>query len=1033
MLARLYQNHVLANLTFALVLVMGGLSYSQMPREQDPTINFNWIDITTVMPGASAHDVEKQITDVLEEAIRKISDIKFVSSTSRDGISNILIRFNDDIGDATFDQRITDLRREIQDKEDELPEDAEDPFIFEVTSANAFPSATLVVTGAADDENLRKQAEATKKDLERIKGVDRVMETALAEPELQVLFLPERLASLNISPVALADTIREHFRDVAAGSTDVHDQTWLVRLAGTDSDPAYLASLPVLSAHGEVVLGAIADVVRGREKAKHYVRYEGQPAIMLAVTKKANANTLALVERINTYVEQRNRVSHGTGVQLVLVDDQTEITRNALNIMQNNAALGLVLVLFVTWVFLGSRIAVLTSIGIPFILAGAFWVLHNIGQTLNVSVLLGVVISLGMLVDDAVVVVEGIYYRLERGMAVAKATLDALQEVFAPVTTAVLTTIAAFLPLMLLPGILGKFMLIIPLVVTVALIISLVEAYWMLPAHIIAAHVSFDRPSRIHRLRIKWLHLIRVKYTRVLIRVMRYPKTTLVAISLTFVLALSALTQGFIKLDFFASDPIRLFYVNVEMPTGTALEQTLGTVLEVERKVRAQVREPEVRSMVSYAGQMFTETAPYQGRQYGQIIVSLNPKIEGLRGVDEMIDAMRSEVMNTAGPAKLSFLRLAGGPPTTRSISIKVRGDDIEEIRQASEALKAIMQTNEAITDITDDDTPGQMELVLRLDHDAARRAGVNPLQVTRALRMLIDGEIVASMRDQGEELEVRLRAKPRDGEDIITLLDYTLPVAEGGNIPLGQLLKPQTQQGLFSIRHYNFRRAITVEADIDKRLTDTVAANAFIAQEWAKINTRYPNISLDFTGELDDIQESMDAIFTLFLLGVGIMYAILGTQFKSYFQPLMILATVPMAFTGVVLGLLITQNPLSLFTMYGVVALAGISVNAAIVLISAANSRLQAGMSVLHATLYAARRRVIPILITSLTTIAGLFSLATGLGGHSLLWGPVATAIVWGLMVSTGLTLFVIPLLYRLVMRAHHAPELELAPASDI
>jgi multidrug efflux pump subunit AcrB len=199
----------------------------------------------------------------------------------------------------------------------------------------------------------------------------------------------------------------------------------------------------------------------------------------------------------------------------------------------------------------------------------------------------------------------------------------------------------------------------------------------------------------------------------------------------------------------------------------------------------------------------------------------------------------------------------------------------------------------------------------------------------------------------------------------------------------------------------------------------DTVVANTRIQEAWDKIATRYPSIDLDFSGELDDIQESLDAIAVLFLFGVGLMYLILGTQFKSYFQPLMILATVPMAFTGVVIGLAITNNPLSLFTLYGVVALAGIAVNAAIVLISAANARLARGMSVLHATLYAARRRVIPILITSLTTIAGLFSLATGLGGASLMWGPVATAIVWGLAVSTVLTLFVIPLLYRLFMGA--------------
>jgi multidrug efflux pump subunit AcrB len=244
------------------------------------------------------------------------------------------------------------------------------------------------------------------------------------------------------------------------------------------------------------------------------------------------------------------------------------------------------------------------------------------------------------------------------------------------------------------------------------------------------------------------------------------------------------------------------------------------------------------------------------------------------------------------------------------------------------------------------------------------------------------------------------------------------VPNAAGQPVALSQLLHAEHGRGRVSIRHYNFRRAVSVEAEIDKELTDELTVNDQIKAAWERRRADYPSIDLDFSGLLDDLNKSLDAMKVLFVLGVGLVYLILGTQFKSYFQPLMILLTIPMAFTGVVLGLKVTDNPLSLFTLYGVVALAGIAVNSAIVLISAANTRLEAGMSVLHATLYAARRRVVPILITSLTTIAGLFSLATGLGGKSLLWGPMATSIVWGLAFSTLLTLFVIPVFFSVFMR---------------
>ena len=601
MLKKLYQNHVLANLTFGLVLMVGFLSYGLMPREQDPSINFNWIDITTVLPGASASDVEKRITEVLERKIRRVSDIKFVSSVSRESISSVLVRF-EDIEPRVFDKRIADLRREVQNAESELPDEASSPFVFEITTANAFPSATIAIVGSADDENLRRQAENVKKDIERIKGVDRLLETALHDPELQINFIPERLEEAGIRPSQLADTVAQNFIDLSAGSTRINDQNWLVRTIGKESDPEYLASLPVLGANSEIPLGQLAEVVRAREKANKAVRYNGRPAVMLAITKKESANTLDLVERIVEYIGERNRFGDQTGVEVVLIDDQTEITRNALNIMQTNAVLGLFMVLCVTWLFLGSRISLLTTIGIPFILAGTFWALSNLGQTLNVSVLLGVVISLGMLVDDAVVVVESIYYRLQRGSDALTATLEALKEVVAPVTTAVLTTMAAFLPLMLLPGILGKYMLIIPLVVTVALAISLVEAYWMLPAHILGARINFDRPSRFHRTRVNALHWIRINYTRILTRAMRYPKSILSVMVLMFILALGATMGGAVRMDFFAADPIRLFYVSLEMPAGTPLDVTLKKVQQIEQKVRERIRPGEVRNILSYAG-----------------------------------------------------------------------------------------------------------------------------------------------------------------------------------------------------------------------------------------------------------------------------------------------------------------------------------------------------------------------------------------------------------------------------------------------
>lgn len=1016
----LYRNHVLANLTFILVLVLGTLAYHQLPRQQDPTINFNWIVITTVLPGASALDVESQVTDPLEDAIEQIADIKFISSNSRTSVSSILVRFQD-IDQRTFDKRISDLRRGIQNRQDELPTAASDPQILEITSANAFPAATVAIVGQALDEDLRRQAKNIKQEIERLQGVDRVDPVGLPDPELQVLFDPAALESLRLTPGQIADTVQAFFQDIAAGDVRLGQQDWLVRLVGSDADPAYLASRPIIGAESEITLGQVARVQRGRSEPSQLTQYQGRPAVLLGIMKQANANTLALVERINAYLVARGALSAGMGIELVLIDDQTLITRNAIDLMQTNALIGLFLVLLVAWLFLGTRIALLTAIGIPFILAGTFWILSLTGETLNVMVLLGVVIVLGMLVDDAVVVVEAIYYRLQRGMDALSASLAALREVAAPVTAAVLTTMAAFGPLIILPGILGDFMRVVPLVVVTGLAISLLESFWMLPAHVIGAKVSFRRPSRVQRLRERFTRAIQIRYVRLLIRALRHKILTLTLVFLVFSTAVFGLANGWVQVNFFAADTIRLFYVNVEMPPDTPLQQTLAKVDQIEALVQRNLRPGEARAVVSYVGNMFTETAPRLGDHVGQIMIGLNPKTPTLRSVQAMIEDLRPVVESVPGPLRVSFLRLAGGPPTAKPISIKVRGDDYADIRAAADRLQAILRSMPDIIDIEDDASKGRSELVLRLDAEAIRRVGLNPLEINRTLQLLVDGLVVSEMRHDGEKLEVRVRGNQPSLQDITGLLDYQLPLPQGDRVALHTLVTATREPGLGNIRHHNFRRAITVEADLVEGGLDTRTANAQIMAAWQAERAAWPDIDLDFSGELDDIEESLDSMLMLFIAGLGVMYAILGTQFRSYFQPLIILSTVMMAFTGVTYGLLVSQNPLSLYTLYGVVALAGIAVNAAIVLISAGNARLRSGMSLIHATLYAARRRVIPILITSLTTIAGLFSLATGLGGKSLIWGPVATAITWGLAFSTLLTLIVIPVLYHLFMRRSH------------
>jgi multidrug efflux pump subunit AcrB len=1014
---RLIDNHPLANIAFLMVLLGGIFSYLTLPRAQDPEINFNWVSIITTLPGASAEDVERELTGPLEDAIKQVKDIRFVSSSSREGVSSILVRF-EELGERQFDKRVNDLRREIQNKASaELPLDATDPVVMEITSSNGFPTAILVLHGSGG-ENLRRAGFLMKKELEGLDGVDQVIAAGLDDPELHVDFDPARVAAAGLSPVQVADGVAAWFRNTLAGRVRVQDREWLVRMEGKTPDAQTLAQAAVVTPQGRVALDEIAQVVRSHERPSQFVSYNGRPSIMLSITKQADANTLELVERLQAFAGERNPLLAAQGVQLALIDDQTHATRHAIGVMESNAIFGLFAVLLMCWIFLGSRLALLVGLGVPFALAGTFIAVDLIDSTLNLTVLLGVVIALGMLVDDAVVIVEAIYYRLQRGDEARAAVVGGVAEVGLPVLSSVLTTIAAFLPLMLLPGILGNFMFIVPFVVTVGLLVSLAEAFWILPTHVLALGMQPARRTRAQELRERLTHWLRVKYARALVAVLRRRRLAAVALVLLVAGAGGAVASGLVKVQFFAFDSMRLFYVSVDMPAGVTPERTLAEAERAARVLAQAIDASELRSMASYAGLKFTDTEPVYGDEYAQVLVSLLPRGADMRDTGEIIASVRPQIEALGGEAKFSFLEMKGGPPTAKPISVKIKSDHYPELRAAADALLAEVARLPGVKDLTDDDVAGRSEMRLVLNREKLARAGVNPAEVARLLRLYGEGELVATTRDGGEKLEVVVRARPESLNDVTELLQRVVPLADGRSVQLGELVDHELRLSKGYIRHYQLTRAITVEAELDRSQIDTVDANDRLKAAWVQLQPRFPGVELDFSGELEDIQESLDSMGKLFLLGIGLIYLILATQFRSYWQPLIILLTVPLAFTGVVLGLLVSGNPLSLYTLYGVIALTGIAVNSAIVLIDAANERREAGMSVQHAAIYAARRRLVPILITSTTTIGGLFSLAIGLGGKSLMWGPVAASIVWGLGFSTVLTLFAVPLVYRMAMQ---------------
>lgn len=1006
------KRHHLANLALILVLLCGAWAYLAMPRAQYPEVNLNWVAVAAVWPGAPAQDVEHRLVLPLETAIKRVGDVRYVAASARDNVATLLVRFRD-IRHATFEKRLQDLAREIQvASATDLPKDARPPQVIELTTSNVFPTAMVVVSGDKADGRVCHLASTVKADLEGMAGVGRVWAYGLRQREMQVRFDPDELRDQAVSPEALARTVAEQVRDYPAGNVSLGGQGYTLRVQGAQANPDFLAEIPIASlSGGQVRLGELAQVRTGIAPAHELVRLDGKPAVLLTVTKQEDINALALTDHIHAYIADKNQQLGGT--PLTLADDQSESTRHAIRVMESNAVLGLILVLVIAWTFLGGRMALLVSVGVPFALAAMFFLLHLGGQSLNVSVLLGVAIVLGIPLDDAVVVAEAISLRLAAGMERGQAVSAALKEVAAPVTASIFATVLAFAPLMLLPGILGKFMFVVPLTVIVTLLASMAASLWILPSHVTAWRGLDGPPSQAERLRRRAARLLRRVYGRLLAQAFRRPALAAAGVLAVFALAVASYLAGAIQVQWFASDPLRVFNVNVTMNPTASLEQTLKVTRAVEETVKAHARPRDLRATLAVAGIQFTPTELLTGEHLGQVTVSLAPEGGDSSSVAQVVAELRQAVLATPGARGIAFQVLSADLPTLSAVQARLSGANLSVLHQAADALRREMEAMPALRDIRDDMALARPQVTLRLDNAAAARAGLDPFRLAALVRLHFEGVPVAQVVDGEEVLDVVIRARDMTDAEIQTWLKEPWRLPDGRTVQPGELFTLHFEATTGQPRRVNYQRAVTLQADLDKARVSNREAEQAIHAAWQGLATQYPGISLDFGSEMEDVKESLDALFKLFVLGIGLMYLWLAVQFGSFLLPLLILATAPMAFAGVALGLAASGQALSLYTLYGCVALGGVAVNASIVLVAAARDRLNAGFRPLSAAFHAARRRLVPILITTTAILGGLVSLAFGLGGQSLLWGPLAAAIVWGLLVATPLTLFATPMLY--------------------
>ncbi len=1035
-------NPVLANMLMILIIVFGTYAWINLPRELTPEIALQNVTVTTLYPGASPEEVEKLVTAPIEDSIEEnVNKINWMLSTSSEGRSIISVDF-DEMSDRDFDKELENLRTAVELVND-LPADIlDDPRVEELDVSSGFPMLTIVVGGTISESQMRDIAENLKDEILEIKNIASVQIAGLREREIWIEVNPQRLKAYNLPISAVLTGLQAKNLNLPAGTMDIANTEFMVRTMGEFRDPDSIGDT-ILAVHPTgtpLRLSDVATISDTYQEARTLSRIDGQPSISLSVQKKKEGNTISLVAELRDLVKKR-QTELPEGAVLTPVNDYSVILKERLGILETNAVFGLILVILMLFIFIGWRNALFAALGIPVAFMATFWFMSMAGYTLSGVALFGLILVVGIVVDDAIVVIENTYRHIEAGEPPKVAAVRGAEEVGWPVVAASLTTIGAFGPLMFMSGVSGQFMRIVPIMAIIVLMASLFEVFVILPAHISewgkARHQTGR--SRLEGIRTRsrnvftlsilftgffaWFALffdfIRSRYVRILKITLR---RRYIFVGSVLLIGLISCISAFIVLDkeLFPGEDFPQFYVKAEMPPSYGIQETAAVMAQIENAAK-ELPADEVAALVSNIGLHTPTTGLLEGITYGsnfaELIVELVPKDKRIRNTDQVIDELREKTKKISGLEKeANFAKIQGGPPQGQDVEVKVKGDQFEQLSEIAAQLKSTLRGIDGVEDIRDDLRIGKSELRIYLKPEKAAQFGMSTLQIAQTVRTAIEGAKATTYREADEAIDVIVKYSEDRLQTLEELNELLIATPTGTIIPLKDVAEIVEEKGYADIKRFEGERAITVYAVVDRTKTTPFEVNQALMNTFADIESLYPGYRLDFRGVFDEIRESFSELWKLFIVGVLVIYMILGAQFKSFIQPIIILFAVPFGMIGAMVGLLFSNATLSLIAMFGIVALAGIVVNDSIVLIDFINRYRERGYNKWYAILKGGSLRLRPIILTSLTTIIGLIPMAVGLGGKSPIWMPMANTIIFGLAFATIMTLFVMPALYAII-----------------
>lgn len=1021
------KNHVAANLLM-LALIIGGLIMGpNIKQEVFPEVSLDRVSVSVPYPGAGPEEVEEGIILKIEESLTAIDEIKQLKATASEGVGTVIAEI---YSDADVDLALQDIRSEV-DRITTFPEEAEKAIVSKMSNRREVIS--VVIYGEVGEHILREQAERIRDELLELPNITQVELSGVRPFEITLEISEQTLQRYGLTLDQVAASIRAASLDLPGGTVKTSSGEILLRTKERRYWGPEYADIVVLAEPdgSQVTLGQIANVIDGFADSETYGRFDGQPAAMVQVFRIGDQKPTDISENIIKYVD-REKGKLPSSLQLSIWNDTTEIFTSRMNLLQKNALLGLSLVIIILGLFLEIRLAAWVMLGIPISFFGTLFLMPLLGVSINMVSLFAFILALGILVDDAIVVGENIYDQRQQGKPFARAAIDGALEVAVPVTFSILTTVAAFTPLLFISGMMGKFMGVIPVIVISLLLMSLIESLLVLPAHL-----SFGKRRQESKGILGRIDAVRLLFGRGMDAFINGPYLKLLKLNINYryaslaiglialILTVGVVKNGLIKFTFMPEVDGDKIKASIHMNEGVSIDETSRVTAIVLEKGLETVEEFNaeraadnsiLRNVYSVVGGSIAGGGPGGGStatatNLSNISMFLTESEQRGIPATEISSHWRSKVPELPGVDSITFQSTL--VHLGANIDVLLAHQDFEALEKASDRIRSVLSEYQGVSDIEDSYSRGKREIKLRLKAEA-RTLGITERDLARQVRAAFYGSEALRIQRGRNEIKVMVRYPDADRRQLYNFETMRIRTPQGGEIPILQAAEISEGLGFSKINRTDRKRVINVSASVDAAQANAQEIITDLKQGLLpQLVADYPGLTWDMEGEEKERKESLGSMLEGFPLALIAIFTLLAIPFRSYSQPLLIMAAIPFGMIGAVLGHIIMGYNLSMLSLFGLVALSGVVVNDSLLLIDKANRNRQEKMPLQEAIICAATRRFRPIILTSFTTFFGLMPMILETSVQAKFLIPMAISLGFGILFGTGIILLLIPALY--------------------